>query len=181
MREPPAMSEKPTNREKVDNLLSPMVPTDAEEVFSPQKHLRPRIEFLTEISDAEGDYCLMRCTLPAGAVVPMHSHSDRETFYVVSGKIDVLREDRWAELGPGDVVDVRDGCKHALRNSSPAAASIICVTTARLTRFLREIAIPANSPSSGDASHFHKLVRAYGYWLASPHENAAVGLDVSWT
>ncbi len=30
------------------------------------------------------------------------------------------------------------------------------------------------------AQHFLKLVEAYGYWLASPEENAAVGMGVNW-
>jgi quercetin dioxygenase-like cupin family protein len=156
--------------------------TNAQEVFSPQKHLRPMNEYLTEISDNAGDYCLIRCTLPAGVVVPMHSHADRETFYVVSGKIDALREDRWEVLGPGDVFDVRDGAKHAWRNSSQVAASIICVTTTEMARFLQEISISAaGSLPEEQAQRFLDLVHAKGYWLASPDENAAVGLDVNWS
>jgi quercetin dioxygenase-like cupin family protein len=158
-----------------------MSATNAREVFSPQNHVRPTNEHLTEVSDNEGDFCLMRCTLPAGAVVPMHSHADRETFYVVSGKLDALRGDRWEELRPGDVFDVRDDTKHAWRNSSQAAASMICVTTTKLARFLAEISIPVDASSQEEpAQRFLRLVHANGYWLASPEENAAVGLDVNW-
>lgn len=158
-----------------------MSATNAKELFSPQKRLRPINEFLTEISDKEGDFCVMRCTLPAEAVVPMHSHADRETFYVLSGKPDALRGDRWEELRPGDVFDVRDGTKHAWRNSSRAAASMICVTTTKLARFLQEISIPVDDSVAEDpAQRFLRLVHANGYWLASPEENAAVGLDVNW-
>ncbi|MBR0906538.1 cupin domain-containing protein [Bradyrhizobium liaoningense] len=154
---------------------------DVQEVFSPQEHLRPTNEYLTEISGTAGDYCLIRCTLPAGVVVPMHSHADRETFYVLSGKIDALREDRWEVLGPGDVFDVRDGAKHAWRNASQAATSIMCVTTTEMARFLQDISIsPAGSSPEEQARRFLDLVHAKGYWLASPAENAAVGLDVNW-
>ena len=59
--------------------------TNAKEVFSLQNHLRPMNEYLTEVSNNEGDYCVIRCSLPAGEVVPMHSHADRETFYVAPG------------------------------------------------------------------------------------------------
>jgi quercetin dioxygenase-like cupin family protein len=154
---------------------------DPRELFSPQQNVRPTNEYLTEFSDNE-DYCLIRCTLPAGAVVPMHSHSDRETFYVLSGRLDALREDRWEQLEPGDVFDVRDGTRHAWRNSSQAAASIICVTTTKMARFLQDISIPADDalPPEQHAQHFLRLVQANGYWLASPEENAAVGLDVNW-
>jgi quercetin dioxygenase-like cupin family protein len=156
--------------------------TAAKEVFSPQTNLRPLNERLTEISDNEGDYCVLRCTLPAGAVVPMHSHADRETFYVLSGKLDALRGDQWEDLGPGDVFDVRDGTKHAWRNSSQAAASMVCVTTTKMALFLQNISISVagSSPEEG-AQRFFQLVHANGFWLASPEENAAVGLDVNWS
>jgi quercetin dioxygenase-like cupin family protein len=154
----------------------------AKEIFSPQKTLRPTNEYLTEVSGNEEDYCVMRCTLPVGAVVPMYSHADRETFYVVSGKLDALREGRWQELGPGDVFDLRDGTKHAWRNASQTAASMICVTTIKLAKFLQEISTSVDNASSQEeqARHFFKLVQTNGYWLASPEENAAVGLDVNW-
>ena len=155
--------------------------TNAQEVFSPQNHLRPMNEYLTEVSNHEGDYCVIRCNLPAGAVVPMHGHADRETFYVVSGNLDALNGDRWEKLGPGDVFDVRDGAKHAWRNSSQLVASMICVTTTRLARFLQDISIsPAGSSAEEQAQRFLELVHANGYWLASPEENAAVGLAVNW-
>jgi quercetin dioxygenase-like cupin family protein len=156
--------------------------TEAKEVFSPQKDLHPINEFLTEVSDNEGDYCIIRWTLPAGVVVPMHSHADRETFYVLSGTLDGLSGDRWEQFGPGDVFDVRDATKHALRNSSQAAVSMIGVTTTKMARFFQEIAILAGSSSPEEhAQRFLKLVHANGYWLASPEENAAVGLDVNWS
>ena len=103
-------------------------------VFSPQKDSHPVNLYLTELSDNEEDYCVIHCTLPPGLVVPLHSHSDRETFYVISGRIGALKIDRWEELGPGDVLDVRDGMKHAWRNSSQAPALVLCVTTTRMAK-----------------------------------------------
>jgi quercetin dioxygenase-like cupin family protein len=152
-----------------------------ESLFNPQKTLHPTNQYLTELVD-NVDWCVIRCVLPPGVVVPMHSHSDRETFYLLSGKLDALRIDQWEQLGPGDVFDVRDGIKHAWRNSSQEDATILCVTTTRLTKFLRKAAIPADGalPPKERAQHFLKLVESHGYWLASPEENAAVGLDVNW-
>jgi len=75
-----------------------------------------------------------------------------------------------------------DGTKHAWRNSSQVAASMICVTTTKMARFLQEISTAAAGPSHEEqAQRFLKLVHAHGYWLASAEENAAVGLDVSWS
>ena len=116
----------------------------------------------------------------AGAVAPTHSHAD-ERRHVVSGNLDALNGDRWEKLGPGDVFDVRDGARHAWRNSSQLAASMICVTTTRLARFLQDISISAAGSSAEEqAQRFLELVHANGYWLASPEENAAVGLAVNW-
>jgi hypothetical protein len=58
---------------------------------------------------------------------------------------------------------------------------MICVTTMKMARFLEEISIPTGNLSPEEsAQRFLRLVQANGYWLASPEENAAVGLDVSW-
>src|SRR5262249_25760855 len=143
---------------------------DATEVFSPQQHLHPTNVYLTAISENEEDYCVILCTLPAGVVVPLHSHADRETFYVISGTMEALRVDRWETLGPGDVFDVRDGTKHAWRNSSQGTATMLCVTTTKLAKFLQDISATQDDISTPDehARRFFRLVRANGYWLASP-------------
>ena len=161
-----------------DLAMSGSLDANAKEVFSPQKRLRPAPVYLTKISEDDADYCLFLATLPAGAVVPMHSHADRETFYILSGNLEALKGDRWEKLGPGDVLDVVDGIKHAWRNSSQASASMLCVTTTRMAKFLRDISV--SDSDSDNAQRFLELVRTHGYWLASPEENAAVGLTVSW-
>ncbi|HKN31195.1 MAG TPA: hypothetical protein VJY34_26300 [Roseiarcus sp.] len=56
--------------------------------------LGPQIQHLTELSDADDGYCLIRSAVPAGVVVPIHSHADRETFYILDGELQALREDR---------------------------------------------------------------------------------------
>jgi quercetin dioxygenase-like cupin family protein len=155
---------------------------DAEAVFSPEGSIRPTNVYLTEVTENGGDFCLILCTLPRGAVVPMHSHADREIFYVLSGNIDVLNVDRWETLEPGDAFDVRNGTKHAWRNSSQTAASILCVTTTKMARFLQQISRVDDEVSAPDEQNrrFLELVKANGYWLASPEENAAVGLTINW-
>jgi hypothetical protein len=57
---------------------------------------------------------------------------------------------------------------------------MICVTTTKLARFLQEASSPVAGSPEEHAQRFLKLVQANGYWLASPEENAAVGLDVNW-
>jgi quercetin dioxygenase-like cupin family protein len=160
---------------------APKTKPDTYEVFSAQNDVRPGNQYLTEVTEGDGDYCVMLCTFPSDVIVPMHSHADRETFYVLSFNPEFYWGDHWETLNPGDVVDAQDGMRHAWRNPSPAAASMLCVTTMQMARFLRDVSA---DDRSGDplarGQRFLRLVQQHGYWLASPQENAAIGLDVSW-
>jgi quercetin dioxygenase-like cupin family protein len=90
--------------------------------------LGPRIQFLTTVSDADDDYCLIRGAVPAGVIVPIHSHRERETFYVLEGEMKGLWEDSWMTFGVSDVFDVPGGLKHAWRNVSgnPDSSRLHC-------------------------------------------------------
>ena len=155
--------------------------SDTYEVFAPQQDARPGNQYLTEVTDGDGDYCVMLCTMPRGVVVPMHSHADRETFYVISGNPDAFRGDHWETLGPGDVFDAQDGIRHAWRNSSGTAASMLCITTMRMARFLRDVSVDDGSADQlARAQRFLRLVQEHRHWLASPEQNAAIGLDINW-
>jgi quercetin dioxygenase-like cupin family protein len=141
------------------------------------------IQFLTPLSDNDKDYCLMRSSGPPGMVVPIHSHAERETFYVLEGEVQGLWEDRWITLRQGDVFDVPSGLKHGWRNVSDASASLLVVMPMRLGRFLRDVSRPAtaagqDAPKPADFQRFIETVHAYGYWLGSPADNAAVGISL---
>jgi quercetin dioxygenase-like cupin family protein len=145
--------------------------------------LGPHIQHLTAVSDADNDYCLIRSNFPAGVVVPIHSHADRETFYILGGELQGLREDRWITVVAGDVLDVPGGIKHAWRNVSAAPVSLIIVTSMRLGRFLRDIGRPLATvepgpPKPADLQRLMGTAQEYGYWLGSPADNAAVGLSL---
>jgi quercetin dioxygenase-like cupin family protein len=153
-------------------------PPDTDEIFDV---LGPRIQFLTSLSENDDDYCLIKGTVPAGAVVSLHSHAERKTFYVVGGEIQGLREDRWITLGVGDVFDVPGGLKHGWRNVSGASVSLLFATPMRLGRFFRDVGRPVamgdqNAPKPADFQRVFEIATAYGYWLGSPADNAAVGI-----
>jgi oxalate decarboxylase/phosphoglucose isomerase-like protein (cupin superfamily) len=120
----------------------------------------------------------MKGTLPPGVSVPLHSHSDSESFYGLVGEGEVLVQTpvglEWNKLRPGDFIHVPGGTKHAWRNRLSEPTSILVTCTARLGRALREM---AQVPASPDAiQRLSEISERYGYWLGSPEENASVGI-----
>jgi quercetin dioxygenase-like cupin family protein len=159
--------------------------------------LGPQLEFLVP-GDAA---CVLRGTIPPGVIIPLHSHADPETFFLISGKIEGLSQSvrhmrhlflgrassanhsTWLRIAPGQVFHVPGNARHAIRNLSNEPATMILVTTAKLARFFREIGqpikdgeTPAAPPSGQTILHFLQTAAKYGYWTATPEENAAVGL-----
>jgi quercetin dioxygenase-like cupin family protein len=141
----------------------------------------PLVKPLTTLSKADGDYCLFQSIFPQDVVIPMHSHADRETFYMLSGRIEGWIEGGWQSLGPGNVFDVPENARHAFRNYSGGPASLLLLTTIRLGRFFTEIGRPATAPAVGpptqaELKHLAARAHDYGYWLGSPEDNLSVGL-----
>jgi mannose-6-phosphate isomerase-like protein (cupin superfamily) len=57
-------------------------------VYSPQsRDLRPANKYLTSLSLHLDEYCVLTAEMPADAIIPLHSHADRETFYILSGEM----------------------------------------------------------------------------------------------
>jgi uncharacterized RmlC-like cupin family protein len=166
--------------------MSPLDLTMTSKVASPNETLDlfgHQIQHLTALSDADVEYCLIGSNHPAGTFVPIHSHADRETFYILSGEPQALWEDHWITLVTGDVLDVPGGIKHAWRNVSGAPASLLVVTTMRMGRFLREIGRPAATappgpPTKAELQRLFEIAQANGYWMGSPADNAAVGISL---
>ena len=161
--------------------ITPQGPTQAVDV------LGVRVEFLIEPSFPEVSYCVLKGTIPAGMVVPLHSHRDDESFFVVSGEADVLKEREggqleWQRVTAGDFVHIAGGMKHAHRNRSKSAVVELVMTTSLLGRFFQEVGRPLSSagapPTGQELERFATLAAQYGHWLASPSENARFGLDM---
>jgi quercetin dioxygenase-like cupin family protein len=148
--------------------------------------LGPTIQFLTLPEADDNDPCVMRGTIPPGVPVPLHSHRDPETFLMISGEVEGLAESdggfKWVRIRPGDVFHVPGEAKHAFRNETGAPAVMIIVSTCRIGRFFREVATPAAAqpgpPSAEVILHFLETAEKYGYWNASPEENAEIGISL---
>lgn len=138
----------------------------------------PTLQLLTDPAD-ETAPCIMRGVIPPGAVVPLHSHPDPETFVALSGEVEGFSTAaRWLRIAPGEIFHVPGGAKHAFRNHGAAPAVAIIVTTARLGRFFREIGRTreAGPPSAFAVERFLDTALRYGHWNASPEQNAAIGI-----
>jgi quercetin dioxygenase-like cupin family protein len=141
----------------------------------------PRISFATPVSAEEG-YCVILSVVPAGAVIPVHSHPDRETLYVIDGRLEGLLGSTWQTFGPHSVIDVPSGVPHAFRNGSGHEVTALLVTTMRMGRFFKEIGRPADSsatltpPGPDQVAALVSAARRYGYHLGTDEDNAAVGI-----
>ena len=151
-------------------------------VYSAQsKDLRPSNRYLTSLSLPADDYCLFIGEVAAGAIVPFHSHSDRETFYVLSGEMNFYDGTSWQVLKQGEFVDVLSNTRHAWRNASKSSASLLVATTVRMGVFLQTVSSAAGTQAAAtEKDQFFKLVQEYGYWLGSPEDNEAIGLANNW-
>jgi quercetin dioxygenase-like cupin family protein len=147
----------------------------------------PTVEFLTVPDESEAIYSVMIGTIPPGVAVPLHSHPDVESFFMLSGAVEVLSyqgtNHKWLAAKTGDFVHVPGGAKHAFRNLSREPVVQLITTTPKLARFFEEIGRPVVSgaspgpPSADDLQHFASVAAKYDYWLGSPAENAAIGVS----
>jgi quercetin dioxygenase-like cupin family protein len=141
----------------------------------------PRISFATPVSSDDG-YCVMLSVVPSGVVVPVHSHPDRETLYVIDGRLDGLLGSTWQIFGPRTVIDVPGGVPHAFRNGSGQDVTALLVTTMRMGRFFTEIGRPADGsaaptpPGPDQVAALISAAKRYGYHLGTDEDNAAVGI-----
>ena len=155
-------------------------------VYNPQSQdLRASDNYLTSLSFQLDDYCVFTAEMPAGMIVPLHSHFDRESFYILSGEMNFYDGASWRILKQGELVDVLSNTKHAWRNASQSSASLLVVTTVRVGKFLQQASSPVETKldtqrASAQKEHFFKLVRDYGYWLGSPEDNESIGLSTNW-
>ena len=115
--------------------------------------------------------------------MPIHSHKERETFYIVKGQLEAFKDGSWQTYGVGTVCDVPGGMKHAWRNVSGESASTLVVMEMRLARFFRSVArpvasVPPGPPSSEVLQRFVQASLAEGHWLGNAADNAAIGINL---
>ena len=150
--------------------------------------LGPTIEFLTSPQEENIQFCVLKGVIPPGVSIPIHSHADTEDFFVIAGEVEALRQGptgyEWVGVKAGDHIHVPGGARHAWRNLSHEPLVAYVITTPKLARFFKEVGRPvagaAQQPPPGDIGNFlaryENVSAKYGYWNATPEENAAAGI-----
>jgi quercetin dioxygenase-like cupin family protein len=142
------------------------------------------LQFLSTPEQINDPISVMRGTLPSGIVIPLHSHADPEIFYVLNGSLEVFQAEGWQTVTTGEVVSIPGNVRHALRNTSPSPITLITVSKQELYSFFRELARPfdPNSPPAPptpeEMQQLFSVAEKYEYWIASPDENAAIGISL---
>ncbi len=146
-----------------------------------------QLQFLLAPDQTNGQISLYRGTIPPGIVVPLHSHPEPEMFYVLDGHLEVYQkagaQNGWSTTRAGNVIAILGDVKHALRNTSPSPATTLAIAQDQLYSFFREVAKPFDGqrpapPSPEEMRHLFAVAAKYAYWMGSPEENAAIGINL---
>ncbi|GHO72429.1 cupin [Ktedonobacter sp. SOSP1-85] len=143
----------------------------------------PTVEFLT----TESGFSVLKGVVPPGVFVPMHSHPDVEDFIVIAGEMQCLKQEpeshEWITAKVGDYIHVPGNARHAWRNASNEPAILLIITTNKMEQFFRESGRSIDGtlqlPTPEELGKFAAISAKYGYWIATPEENAAVGIHFS--
>jgi len=142
----------------------------------------PHIQHVTELSD-DKNYSVMKGELMPGVFIPLHSHADRETFFVISGELEAYTGTEWKVFKAGDTLDVSGNQKHALRNASNEKVTLVIVSSVKMGKFFKEVghpvaSVPPGPPTPEAMQHFVGTAISYGYELGTPEENASIGISL---
>ncbi len=75
-----------------------------------------RCERLLRLGEEHGHLAILRGTLAANDLVPIHAHAEAETVYVLEGCIEMWRDGAgWRAIDAGEAVHVPGATRHALR------------------------------------------------------------------
>jgi quercetin dioxygenase-like cupin family protein len=147
-----------------------------------------RIQFLAAPEQVRDDMSLMRGTVAPGVVIPLHSHPDPEIMHITGGSIEIFQSEGpdagWSTVGAGQTAIIPSQVKHALRNMSSLPVTTLLVSKSGIYQFFRELAQPFDPnqlpapPKPQDMQKLWIAAERHQYWMASPAENAAIGIAV---
>jgi quercetin dioxygenase-like cupin family protein len=146
------------------------------------------IQFLVGPQQDDDAPCILKRTIFPGMSIIMHSHDVVEVVFVLSGNFEILIGGagtmRWSNVSAGTLIEIPGNTRHAFRNRSQEPAINMVFTTSKHGRYFQEVGRPAafeesiRPPTSSEIQHLLKTAERVGYWLATPEENASVGIRV---
>jgi len=121
--------------------------------------------------DTGGKYCLIEASLSPGMGVPRHTHTrEDETYYVLSGELEVIVGDKVFTLREGDTLIAPRDIPHQLRNSGNTENHyLLMFSPSGFEGFLKGTAVPApanavapTKPPAVAVRNVHELATDYG-------------------
>src|SRR3954449_1071177 len=94
-----------------------------------------------------GRFALIEFLFPHHASPPLHTHPQDESYFVLEGQLTVQAGEQRFELERGATAVVPFGVPHTFRVNSDAARVLVISTPAGIERFVREGAVPADTPT----------------------------------
>jgi mannose-6-phosphate isomerase-like protein (cupin superfamily) len=103
--------------------------------------LGQRIDFLSTGETTSGHYSLFHVFIPPGPPGPLphiHRNAD-EFFFMLEGRVEILFQDAWRPLGPGQLLHLPRGTLHTFRNrTSDPARMLSGFVPSGFERFFRD-------------------------------------------
>ena len=122
-------------------------------------------------ADTGGAFCLLEISLAPGMAVPRHTHTrEDESYYVLSGELEVIVEDKVFVLRGGDSLIAPRDIPHQVRNSGSTENHYLLIfSPSGFEEFIMATGVPA--PDNADAPteppavavrNVHELAASYG-------------------
>lgn len=95
-------------------------------------------------NETNGQLMMIDALIPPGGGPPPHVHTrEDETFYILEGEMTFMRDESTITAGPGDMVHMPRGTKHAFRNNSDQQVRMLfSCTPSGLDAMFLEVGVP---------------------------------------
>lgn len=137
--------------------------------------LGARLTFKTTAAETGNKFSVGELTVPPQAGVPLHSHPERETLFVLAGEVQFLHleegEPKAVPAIPGSALSVPPDAAHGLVNAGETPARLLVVAEPGLEAFFREAGVPVDPaaplretpPTLEEAEQVFEIARQYGH------------------
>jgi len=129
-----------------------------------------------DVTERPSQTALVERAAPEGAMPPLHSRDEAETYRVLEGEVVFFIDDEVVPAGPGDVVVAAAGAERTFRVESDDARWLVLTRVTSLERFLdynravvEPVAVPvAGWPSADEYAALSSISAANGIQLLGP-------------